>query len=72
MENEVESIEVAEQPLISSPKKKLRDAQQQDAYFEREGKAAETQHITRQMSEVFVVKAMTAAIENVGTVAKNE
>lgn len=49
---------------LSSPKKRLMDAKQQDAYFETMGKAAETQHITRIVSEIFVSGAVESAISN--------
>eukprot|EP00601_Ochromonadales_sp_CCMP2298_P001430 CAMPEP_0173193450 /NCGR_PEP_ID=MMETSP1141-20130122/13961_1 /TAXON_ID=483371 /ORGANISM="non described non described, Strain CCMP2298" /LENGTH=72 /DNA_ID=CAMNT_0014117779 /DNA_START=143 /DNA_END=361 /DNA_ORIENTATION=- len=58
--------------LMSSPKKRLKDALAQDAFFEKEGKVVEAQHIARAMSEVFVVKAMQSAMSNVNEVATKQ
>ncbi len=73
---------------ISSPKRRLMEAKQQDKYFEEEVififfhvtvmcltssvmpwyvqiKTSETQEITRSTSELFVIKAVSAALRNI-------
>mmetsp|Transcript_57305 Transcript_57305/g.100656 ORF Transcript_57305/g.100656 Transcript_57305/m.100656 type:complete len:82 (+) Transcript_57305:98-343(+) len=49
---------------MSSPKRRLMDAKEQAAYFERESIIAETQHITRSVSALFVNNAVKSALSN--------
>jgi hypothetical protein len=57
---------------FSSPKRRLLEAKQKDAFFDSEIKTLETKKVTKKISQDLVSFAVSRAVGNLSTVDKNQ